>query len=79
MRKVITSIISFLILSLGVAMAFSGTDKKDDKKDKDKDKDKHEPIVIIIYLPAWSPVIREASLQSFVEIDIPNVDNTTAL
>ena len=48
-----------LVLSAGVAMAFSASDKKDDK-DKDRNSGKgHQPVVVVIYEPAWSPVMRE--------------------
>ena len=59
MRRVLTTILGSLLL----ASLFGGIvlqDKKDDKKDKDKDKG-HQPIVIIIWEPAWPIVFREVS------------------
>ena len=72
MRKVFTYLLFSLTLLLGSATVLSAGDKKDDKKDK-KDKG-HQPVVIVIYLPAWSPVIREASLPNLV---IPIEDSST--
>lgn len=53
-------------------MVMSADDKKDDKKDKEK----HQPVVIVIYLPPWSPVMREASLP---DCFIPTVETTELL
>ena len=64
MRRVFTTILSSLLL----VSLFGGVvlqDKKDDKKDKDKDKG-HQPIVIIIWEPAWPIVFREASQQEAI-------------
>lgn len=59
MRRFLTSMMYTLVLSAGVAMAFSASDKKDDK-DKDRNSGKgHQPVVVVIYEPAWSPVMRE--------------------
>lgn len=66
MRKFLMAIAFMLLLPAGVAMAMSAVDKKDDKKDKDKDKG-HQPIVIIIWEPAWPIVFREAQPQSAAE------------
>ena len=60
MRNIVTSLMYTLLLSSCFAMSFCATDKKDEKKDK-KDKG-HQPVPIITYEPAWSPVTREISL-----------------
>ena len=70
------TVMSFLVVSSCFAMAMSASD---DKKDDRKDKEKHQPVVIVIYLPPWSPVVREASLQTIVENNEIVVDYTTTL
>lgn len=68
MRKFLTAIAFLLLLPAGVAMAMAAGDKKDDKKDGGKDKDKgHQPIVIIIWEPAWPIVFRDFPLQDVAE------------
>lgn len=69
MRRAFTYILFSLTLLLGSAMVMSADDKKDDKKDKEK----HQPVVIVIYLPPWSPVMREAPLPGSY---FPIVENT---
>ena len=72
MRKLFTTI-AFMMLSVGVAMAMTAADKKDDKKgDKDKDSEKHQPVLIIIWEPAWPPVFRAISLQDAMDICQPS-------
>ena len=44
-------------------MAMAVSEKKDDKKDKDKDKGE-KPVLIVVYMPAWSPVIREVPMPN---------------
>ena len=63
LRKLLLSLIALLLLvPSGVAMAINGTDdKKDDKKDKDKEV--HKPVLIVVYVPAWNPVMRAIPLQ----------------
>ena len=63
MRKLLLSITALLLLlPTGVAMAMNAADeKKDDKKDKDKEV--HKPVLIVVYVPAWSPIIRAIPLQ----------------
>ena len=41
-------------------MAMSASDKKDDKKDEKKDKG-HQPILIVVWEQAWTPIFREVS------------------
>lgn len=49
-----------LMLSAGVVMSLSAADKKDDKKGNKGGSGKpHQPVVVVIYEPAWSPVMRE--------------------
>jgi hypothetical protein len=62
--KLLTMILCPLACLAAASMVFSAADKKDDKKDK-KDKG-HQGVVIIIWEPAWSPVMREVSLNNFV-------------
>jgi len=38
-------------------MSFSAADKKDDKKG-DKESKGHQPVVVVIYQPAWPPIMR---------------------
>ena len=63
MRKLLFSLIALLLLlPTGVAMAMNAKDdKKGDKKDKDKDV--HKPVLIVVYFPAWDPIIRAIPLQ----------------
>ena len=70
------TVMSFLVFSSCFAMAMSAAD---DKKDDRKDKEKHQPVVIVIYLPPWSPVMREVSLQTIVETNEIVVDYTMTL
>ena len=60
MSKVFRYFLCSLTLLLGSAMVLSADDKKDDKKKEDKEV--HKPVLIVVYVPAWSPVIREAPL-----------------
>ena len=60
MRKVFRYVLFSLTLLLGSAMVMSADEKKDDKKKEDKDV--HKPVLIVVYIPAWSPVIREAPI-----------------
>lgn len=59
MRRILTSLMYTMVLSAGVAMAFSASDKKDDKKGNKGSGKGHQPVVVVIYEPAWSPVMRE--------------------
>ena len=60
MSRFITSLMYALMLSAGVMMSLSAADKKDDKKDGKGGSGKpHQPVVVVIYEPAWSPVMRE--------------------
>lgn len=61
MRKTLSSVLFSLFLFAGIAMTVSAIDKKDDKKDTKKG---HPPVIIIVWEPAWSPVMREFSVQS---------------
>ena len=61
MRRLFTTVLFSLVLAAGTAMAFSASDNKGDKKDKGQ-----KPILIIVYVPAWNPIIREASLPDVV-------------
>lgn len=70
MRSILTTLMYTLLLIAGLPMVFSASDKKDDKKDKDKKKG-HQPVVIITYEPAWSPVTREFPLYS----ELPEVNS----
>ena len=64
MRKLLMAIAFMLMLPGGIAMAMSAADKKDDKKgDKGNDSEKHEPVLIIIWEQAWSPIFRAVPLQ----------------
>lgn len=61
MRKTLV----FIILTLAFLMGASTplfADKKDDKKKKG-----HPPVIIIVWEPAWSPVMREVSLPDVVD------------
>lgn len=64
MRRALTTILGSLLL-VSLFGGFVLQDKKDDKKDKDKDKG-HQPIVIIIWEPAWPIVFREVSQQEAI-------------
>ena len=44
-------------------MTVSALDKKDEKKDTKKG---HPPVIIIIWEPAWSPIMRESATPSIV-------------
>ncbi len=46
-----------LLIAGSFATAFSASDKKDDKKGGKESKG-HQPVVVVIYEPAWSPVMR---------------------
>lgn len=49
-----------MVFLAGIAMPISASDKKDDKKGgKGGDGKGQQPVVVVIYLPAWSPVMRE--------------------
>ena len=69
MRKIFSTFMFLLMFPLGVSMAMSAADNKDNKSDKKKG---HQPVIIIVWEPAWSPVMRETS--PLISID-PN--NTT--
>ena len=75
MRKLLSTIAFFLLIPAGVAMAMNAIDKKDDKKDKDKEGDKHEPVIIIIWESAWSPVMRAIPLQDAINNCYSAVEN----
>ena len=75
MRKVFRYVLFSLTLLLGSAMVLSADDKKDDKKKEDKDV--HKPVLIVVYVPAWSPVIRAASLQEVVDTGCLCVENSS--
>ena len=60
MRKVFATILFSLLLPAGIAMAMSASDKKDDRKDDKKDKG-HQPILIVVWEQAWTPIFREVS------------------
>ena len=59
MRRLFTSLMYTLVLSAGVAVSFSASDKKDDKKGNNNNGKGAQPVVVVIYQPAWSPVMRE--------------------
>ena len=72
MRKTLSSVLCSLLLFAGIVMNVSAIDKKDDKKDTKKG---HPPVIIIVWEPAWSPVMREFSVQSTtnsIDIGIEN-------
>ncbi len=51
-----------LMLSAGVVASISAADKKDNKGNKGNEGGSgkpHQPVVVVIYEPAWSPVMRE--------------------
>ena len=73
MHKSISTILFSLLLFVGVAMTLSAIDKKDDKKDTKKG---HPPVIIIIWEPAWSPVMRESSTQNIVNTFDLGVENS---
>ena len=56
MRKFFSTFMFLLMLPLGVVTAVSAADSKDNKSDKKKG---HQPVIIIVWEPAWSPVMRE--------------------
>ena len=59
MRRVFTTLMFSLMLTAGFVMSFTAADKKDDKKGgKDGTGKGHQPVVVVIYEPAWSPVMR---------------------
>ena len=67
MRKFMMAIAFMLLLPCGVSMAMSAADKKDDKKGgKGNDDEKHEPVLIIIWEQAWSPIFRAIPLQNAI-------------
>lgn len=74
MRKVFSTIMFSLMLPIGVAMAMSATDKKDDKKDEKKG---HPPVIIIVWEPAWSPVMREVSIPQSCNAYSFSIENFT--
>ena len=74
MRRLFTSVLFTLLLAAGTAMAFSASDNNDKKDKKDKGQ---KPILIIVYVPAWNPIIREASLPNIVTSNEMNVEDTT--
>lgn len=68
MRKLLMVIGFMLLLPAGIAMAITAADKKDDKKgDKGNDGEKHEPVLIIIWEQAWSPIFRAVPLQDAID------------
>lgn len=63
MRKSCTTILFSLLLLAGIATTLSAIDKKDDKNGEKKG---HPPVIIIVWEPAWPPIMRESSTQSIV-------------
>ena len=62
----------FIILTLALLMGSSITlfaDKKDNNTKKG-----HPPVIIIVWEPAWSPVMRDVSLQDAVDTSVLLMD-----
>ena len=76
MRKLFSSFIMALMLAASFAPTLSADDKKDDKKN-DKDKEVHKPVLIVVYVPAWDPVIRATSQQSVVDTYVLSVEDSS--
>ncbi len=73
MRKFFSTFMFLLMLPLGVTMALSAADNKDNKSDKKKG---HQPVIIIVWEPAWSPVMREAGPLSSTDSPEITFDNS---
>lgn len=76
MRKFFSTFMFLLMLPLGVAMAVSAADNKDNKSDKKKG---HQPVIIIVWEPAWSPVMRETSTVTSIDSNDTIENNLGAL
>ena len=67
LRKLLSTIALLLFLPAGIALGMNAVDKKDDRRKPGNDEDKHKPVIIIIWEPAWSPVMRETPLVEAIE------------